>query len=791
MKKKLLVIMLVVLLVASMVVTVFACNGGKKEPTKNPSVTTPPADDEEEVTIGDALNAVLGGVDKTIYNVVGNTGTESYYAATIFVDALIADEGATNPTIDLGVEVDIKASLAQGDASKSAALIEVKNKDEVLVSLYAKGEVFYIGQQVAEGAEEMTWVKLQQVDGANLINGKLATMLFGALNDLQEAEPEYKKDEEGKYLDKDGNVTTDKSKYVQTNAILSDFEINKKGQGFLGKKIGSVMTIVNAVSLLFDVQENKTDAGTDYDISLLIEEIANLELGGILGMIGVQLDEDGNIKGLDKSLAGIIDTVCQYVLGQSLSDMLAGKEATGDVPEIKIAGGVNADGTLKNFGLSYEYTLAIEDPETEEINRTEVAIALGLKDVKVAQAADASFTPTDKGWETAQDVALNATMNIAAPGQNIDADIKLVLYPAVDMTFADDEYVSLNFANVAGYVQVKNNKDANPAFATVATIDQATEGAKGFKINFTKALAALGIDVTGLETDFFIPCDLTTIVNTAIRAPKEEAVAPANAAATTPETISGINTIANSIYALVNSLMAGGAFDIGAITGLIGPVMDVIPALGDTIAAVGSVDEQTGIATLDVAKVMEEAIAIIAGLDLTKELTFNGVGSDGQYAEKALSAWLANGEVFYGIAGIVNTIIYDNDEALRTEYATFEDYAKSADAFTAATAVELVNTVLGQDAFATNDLYAGLTITASGEGNLANNGASATVAINKNATELVSVGISFTLAGENKPATGADGGFAYADGTVLDSSTPEGLAALDDILEAMASRFLA
>lgn len=778
MKKKLLVIMLVVLLVASMVVTVFACNGGKKEPTKNPPVTnTPSEDDEEEVGIGDALTAVLGGVDKTLYNVVGNTGTESYYAATIFVDALIADEGATEPTIDLGVEVDIKASLAQGDASKSAALIEVKNKGDVLVSLYAKGEVFYIGQQVAEGAEEMTWVKLQQVDGANLINGKLAGMLFGALNGLQEAEPVYEKDEKGKD--------------VKVNTTIEDFELNKKGEGFLGKKIGSVMTIVGAVSLLFDVQENKTDAGTDYDISLLIEEIANLELGGILSMIGVQLDENGNIKGLDESLAGIIDTVCTYVLGQSLSDMLAGEEATGDVPEIKIAGGLNADGTLKNFGLSYEYTLAIEDPETEEINRTEVAIALGLKDVKVAQAADASFAPTDRGWETAQDVALNATMNIAAPGQEIDADIKLVLYPAVDMTFAQDEYVSLNFANVAGYVQVKNNKDANPAFATVATIDQATEGAKGFKINFTKALAALGIDTAGLETDFFIPCDLTTIVNTAIRAPKEEAVAPANAAATTPETISGINTIANSVYALVNSLMAGGAFDIGAITGLIGPVMDVIPALGDTIAAVGSVDEETGIATLDVAQVMEEAIAIIAGLDLTKELTFNGVGSDGQYAEKALSAWLANEEVFYGIAGIVNTIIYDNDEALRTVYATFEDYAKSADAFTAATAVELVNTVLGQDAFATNDLYAGLTITASGEGNLANNGASATVAINKNANELVSVGISFTLAGENKPATGADGGFAYADGTVLDSSTPEGLSALDDILEAMASRFLA
>lgn len=780
MKKKLLVIMLVVLLVASMVVTVFACNGGKKEPTKKPPVTNTPAeDDEEEVGIGDALTAVLGGVDKTLYNVVGNTGTESYYAATIFVDALIADEGATKPTIDLGVEVDIKASLAQGNASKSAALIEVKNKGEVLVSLYAKGEVFYIGQQVAEGAEEMTWVKLQQVDGANLINGKLAGMLFGALNGLQEAEPVYEKDEKGKD--------------VKVNTTIEDFEINKKGEGFLGKKIGSVMTIVGAVSLLFDVQENKTDAGTDYDISLLIEEIANLELGGILSMIGVQLDEDGNIKGLDKSLAGIIDTVCQYVLGQSLTDMLAGKEATGEVPEIKIAGGLNADGTLKNFGLSYDYTLAIEDPETEEINRTEVAIALGLKDVKVAQAADASFAPTDKGWETAQDVALNATMNIAAPGQNIDADIKLVLYPAVDMTFATDEYVSLDFANVAGYVQVKNNKDATPAFATVATIDQATEGQKGFKINFTKALAALGIDATALdlETDFFIPCDLTTLVNTAIRAPKEEAVAPANAAATTPETISGINTIANSIYALVNNLMAGGAFDIGAITGLIGPVMDVIPALGDTIAAVGSVDEQTGIATLDVAKLMEEAIAIIAGLDLTKDLTFNGVGSDGQYAEKALSAWLANEEVFYGIAGIVNTIIYDNDEALRTVYATFEDYAKSEDAFTAAIAVELVNTVLGQDAFTTSDLYAGLTITASGEGNIANNGASATVAINKNATELVSVGISFSLAGENKPATGADGGFAYADGTVLDSSTSEGLAALDDILEAMASRFLA
>ncbi len=778
MKKKLLVIMLVVLLVASMVVTVFACNGGKKEPTKNPPVTnTPSEDDEEEVGIGDALTAVLGGVDKTLYNVVGNTGTESYYAATIFVDALIADEGATEPTIDLGVEVDIKASLAQGDASKSAALIEVKNKGDVLVSLYAKGEVFYIGQQVAEGAEEMTWVKLQQVDGANLINGKLAGMLFGALNGLQEAEPVYEKDEKGKD--------------VKVNTTIEDFELNKKGEGFLGKKIGSVMTIVGAVSLLFDVQENKTDAGTDYDISLLIEEIANLELGGILSMIGVQLDENGNIKGLDESLAGIIDTVCTYVLGQSLSDMLAGEEATGDVPEIKIAGGLNADGTLKNFGLSYEYTLAIEDPETEEINRTEVAIALGLKDVKVAQAADASFAPTDRGWETAQDVALNATMNIAAPGQNIDADIKLVLYPAVDMTFATDEYVSLDFANVAGYVQVKNNKDATPAFATVATIDQATEGAKGFKINFTKALAALGIDTTGLETDFFIPCDLTTIVNTAIRAPKEEAVAPASAAATTPETISGINTIANSVYALVNSLMAGGAFDIGAITGLIGPVMDVIPALGDTIAAVGSVDEETGIATLDVAKVMEEAIAIIAGLDLTKELTFNGVGSDGQYAEKALSAWLANEEVFYGIAGIVNTIIYDNDEALRTVYATFEDYAKSEDAFTAAIAVELVNTVLGQEAFATNDLYAGLTITASGAGDIANNGASATVAINKNANELVSVGISFTLAGENKPATGADGGFAYADGTVLDSSTSEGLAALDDILEAMASRFLA
>ncbi len=776
MKKKLLVIMLVVLLVASMVVTVFACNGDKKEPTKKPPVTnnTPP---EDEVGIGDALTAVLGGVDKTLYDVVGNTGTESYYAATIFVDALIADEGATKPAIDLGVEVDIKASLAQGNADNSAALIEVKNKGEVLVSLYAKGEVFYIGQKVAEGAEEMTWVKLQQVDGANLINGKLAGMLFGALNDLQEAEPVYEKDEKGKD--------------VKVNTTIEDFEIDKKG-GFLGKKIGSVMTIVGAVSTLFDVQENKTDAGTDYDISLLIEEIANLDVGGLLKTFaGVNVDEEGNIEGLDPSLAGIIDTVCQYVLGQSLKDMLTGEEATGDVPEIKIAGGVNNDGSLKNFGLSYEYTLAIEDPETEEINRTEVAIALGLKDVKVAQAANVDFAPSDAGWETAQDVALNATMNIAAPGQNIDADIKLVLYPAVDMTFADDEYVSLNFANVAGYVQVKNNKDANPAFATVATIDQATEGAKGFKINFTNALAALGIDTTGLETDFFIPCDLTTIVNTAIRAPKEEAVAPASAAATTPETISGINTIANSVYALVNSLMAGGAFNIGAVTGLIGPVMDVIPTLGDTIAAVGSVDEQTGIATLDVAQVMEEAIAIIAGLDLTKELTFNGVGSDGQYAEKALSAWLANEEVFYGIAGIVNTIIYDNDEALRTEYATFEDYAKSADAFTAATAVELVNTVLGQDAFATNDLYAGLTITASGEGNLANNGASATVAINKNATELVSVGISFTLAGENKPATGADGGFAYADGTVLDSSTPEGKAALDDILEAMASRFLA
>ncbi|MBR6750792.1 MAG: hypothetical protein IKM01_00885 [Clostridia bacterium] len=785
MKKKLLVIMLVVLLVASMVVTVFACNGGKKEPTKKPPVTnnTPP---DDEIGIGDALTAVLGGVDKTLYDVVGNTGKESYYAATIFVDALIADEGATKPTIDLGVEVDIKASLAQGDADNSAALIEVKDKGKVLVSLYAKGEVFYIGQQVAKGAEEMTWVKLQQVDGANLINGKLAGMLFGALNDLQKAEREYKKDEEGNYLDKDGKITTDKSKYVEANAILSDFEITKKG-GFLGKKIGSVMTIVGAVSTLFDVQENKTDAGTDYDISLLIEEIANLEIGGLLPMIGVQLDEDGGIKGLDKSLAGIIDVVCQYVLGQSLTDMLAGKEATGDVPEIKIAGGLNNDGSLKNFGLSYEYTLAIEDPETEEINKTEVAIALGLKNVKVAQAANVDFAPSDAGWDKAQDVALNATMNIAAPGQNIDADIKLVLYPAVDMTFAD-EYVNLDFANVAGYVQVKNNKDATPAFATVATIDQATAGQKGFKINFTKALAALGIDTTGLETDFFIPCDLTTIVNTAIRAPKKEAVAPASAAATTPETISGINTIANSIYALVKS----GAFNIGAITGLIGPVMDVIPALGDTIAAVGSVDEETGVATLDVEKVMAEAIAIIAGLDLTKELTFNGVGSDGQYAEKALSAWLANGEVFYGIAGIVNTIIYDNDEALRTKYATFEAYAKSEDAFTAETAVALVNTVLGQeDAFATNDLYAGLTITASGAGDIANNGASATVAINKNTVELVSVGISFSLAGENKPTTGADGGFAYADGTVLDSSTPEGLAALDDILEAMASRFLA
>ena len=784
MKKKLLVIMLVVLLVASMVVTVFACNGGKKEPTKKPPVTNNTSD-EDEIGIGDALTAVLGGVDKTIYDVVGNTGTESYYAATIYVDALIADEGAAKPAIDLGVEVDIKASLAQGDASKSAALIEVKNKGKVLVSLYAKGEVFYIGQQVAEGAEEMTWVKLQQVDGANLINGKLAGMLFGALNDLQKAEREYKKDEEGNYLDKDGEITTDKTKYVEANAILSDFEITKKG-GFLGKKIGSVMTIVSAVSILFDVQENKTDAGTDYDISLLIEEIANLEIGGLLPMLGVQLDEKGNIKGLDESLAGIIDTVCQYVLGQSLTDMLAGKEATGDVPEIKIAGGLNADGSLKNFGLSYEYTLAIED------NKTEVAIGLGVKNVKVAQAANVDFAPSDAGWEDAEDVALNATMNIAVPGQDIDTDIKLVLYPAVDMTFAEDKYVSLDFANVAGYVQVKNNKDATPAFATVATIDQATAGKKGFKINFTKALAALGIDTTGLETDFFIPCDLTTIVNTAIRAPKEEAVAPANAAATTPETISGINTIANSVYALVNSLKAGGAFNIGAITGLIGPVMDVIPALGDTIAAVGSVDEETGVATLDVAQVMEEAIAIIAGLDLTKELEYSGVGSNGQYEEKALSAWLANGEVFYGIAGIVNTIIYKNDEALRTKYATFEAYAKSEDAFTAATAVALVNTVLGQeDAFATNDLYAGLTITASGEGDIANNGASATVAINKNATKLVSVGISFSLAGENKPTTGADGGFAYADGTVLDSSTPEGLAALDDILEAMASRFLA
>ena len=773
MKKKLLVIMLVVLLIASMVVMVVACNK-KPTPTPTPTPTTP--NTEDEVSLKDVLNEVIGGVDKTIYEVVGNEGTESYYAATIYVDALVEEEGAAKPMVDLGVEIDIKASLAQENAAKSAALIEIKNDGEALVSVYAKGEVFYIGQNAA-GADDMTWVKLQQVDGANLINGKLAEMLFGALNDLQKAEPEYKKDENGNYLDKDGKVTTKKTEYVQTNATLADFKIDKKG-GFLGKKVGSILGLIGAVETLFDIQENKTADGTDYEISLLIEEIANLNVGELLKTFAkVNVDEDGNIEGLDPSLANIIDTVCQYVLGQSLKDMLTGKEAKGDVPEIKIVGGLNNDGTLKNFGLSYDYTLEVEGADPME-----VAIALGVKNVKVAQAANVDFAPSDAGWEDAEDIALNAEMNITVPGKNIDADVKLVLYPALDLTFAEDKYVSFDFANVAGYVQVKNNKDATPAYATVATVDQATAGAKGFKINFTKALEALGIDATGLETDFFIPCDLADILNTAIR----PQAGPDSAATLDQGTIGGINTIANSVYALVNNLMAGGAFDIGAVTGLIGPVMDLIGGI-DTDALIGALITEDG--ELDVEQVMAEAIAIIAGLDLTKDVKFSGVDATGAYvADKALTEWLANANVFYGIAGIVNTIIYDGSDELKATYADYAAYAVSADAVTAAQIVEWVNSTIGQDAFATNDLYADLTIAAGGAGDIANNGAEATVAIKKAGEELVSISFKFSLAGENKPATGADGGFAYADGTY--ANTADSVAGLQAILDALETRFL-
>ena len=737
--------------------------------------TPTPDDDAEEVTIGDALTAVLGGVDKTIYEVVGNEGTEGYYAATIFVDAFVAEEGAANAMVDLGVEIDIKASLKQGNAAKSAALIEIKNDGEALVSVYAKGEVFYIGQNAA-GADDMTWVKLQQVDGANLINGKLAEMLFGLLADMQaETEPEYLKDEEGNYLNDKGEVTTKKAEYVQTNTLFSDFELNKKGQGFLGKKIGSVMSIVNAVGILFDVQENKTTNGTDYDISLLIEEIANLDLGGILGMIGVKVDENGTIEGLG-DLGGIVDTVCTFVLGQSLTDMLAGKEATGDVPEIKIVGGLNNDGTLRKFGLSYAYTLVSEETEPMVVD-----IALGVKDVKVAQAANVDFAPSDAGWEDAEDVALKAEMNITVPGKNIDADVKLVLYPALDLTFAADEYVSFDFANVAGYVQVKNNNDTTPAYATIATVDQASAD-KGFKVNLAAALAALNIDATGLETDYFIPCDLADILNTAIRPQVEE---PANAAVLDQGTIGGINTIANSVYALVSNLMNGGAFDIGAITGLIGPAMDLIEGI-DVEALIEALVTEDG--ELNVEQVMAEAVAIIAGLDLTKDVKFSGVAADGLYAEKTLTEWLANSNVFYGIAGIVNTIIYDGSEELKATYADYEAYALSADAITAAQIVAWVNNTIGQDAFATNDLYADLTVAAGGTLDIVNNGAGATVAIKK-AGVLVSISFSFSLAGENKPATGADGNFAYADATVVDTYV-DGTDALLEVVDALKLYFV-
>lgn len=725
MKRKTLIVLLVLLLVGILAFTVFACND--KKPPNNPGTDTPGGDgpgpddenppEDETYAIVEALPKLVTGLDKVAATVGDiNEGKAAYLGADIGLNF-----GVTADGLDVAADLDLslKVSVDEDTATNNWALIGLKSDNKEVAQLFIHAEeknkeVIYI-KEALTGNDN--WKRLSVLDTSDsdltglfttpggvepdanyndegvagfdtetgyhhVYSGGLIGRLFGLIDVMTNgtkvgeeymfAKPVYKTEGTGDdehevfvgYAPEGGAPVID----FTADSPIGDLEIMEGS---------SINDIVGLVGLLGETVDGALHAEAYDNGNRYVATLNRAGIGDLIGGLTGTFDLGDLVKTLEK-----LNPVLRLVLGMEVKD---GKfdvlkyDDPDDAPVLDIEFSVDPE-TAALTDLSIDFS-------NGDIEGMGIKLGLALSNIVLSNKSKAPETET----AGVEDLGINLDLEAKLPAWPKAATIAVSIDPKAVIGFDSDGYVQVDLSGIAGHATF--NGDLIAEYTTNG--DQ-----KGFAITLKPVYEFIAKDQTGDLRDqvYFIPCDLESIINNAIKPS-----APASAETIQNAALADENKLSGTLGTLIETIQAlsqPNADILGGIGNIIGPALtnsnsivkmllaeittgDAItfdPELGEDVTTSASV-------TVNASALVEFAMGenLLGGAGFDKLLNIqlydfsaaqDAVSEEDIAAANTKKALTLDG-IFEGdIIEVALDLIYTAMYEGQTTYTTFVDFAK-------------------------------------------------------------------------------------------------------------------
>lgn len=660
MKRKTLIVLLVLLLVGILAFTVFACNDNNKKPDK-PGTDTPGGDgpgpddenppEEETYAIVEALPKLVTGLDKVAATVGAiDSGKAAYLGADIGLNFGVTAEG-----LDVAADLvlSLKVSVDEDTAANNWALIGLKSDKKDVAQLYIHAE---------EADKEVIYIK-EALTGSN--NWKVLSVLDASEN------PELEGLFTGSNYGLIGKLFGLISGLAANETFPIDFDAASPIGGLEIMEGSTINSIVSLVGLLGEVVDGALHAEAFDNGNRYVATLNRAGIGDLIGGLMGSFDLGDLLTTLEK-----LNPVLRLVLGMEVKEgkfNVLDYDDPADAPVLDIEFSVDPD-TAALTDLSIDFA-------NGDIEGMGITLGLALSNIVLSDESSEAPTVETAGAEA---LGINLALQAKLPAWPTGAAIAVSINPNAVIGFDADGYVQVDLDDIAGHATFNNT-----TIAEYTTYNSKT----GFAINLKPAydfIAPLetGVSATDLRDKvYFIPCDLESIINNAIKPSTPASAETIQNAAFADGTENETGTLGTLIDA-IKALSKPGADILGGIGNIIGPALtdsnSIVKLLlaeitkGDSITfdpeLGGEIDDEI-IITLDAPALVEFAMGknLLGGAESQINITLYDASNPASGKQPITLSEIFEGDLVDVIIDLVYTVMFENYQKTNPE-ATFDGY---------------------------------------------------------------------------------------------------------------------
>lgn len=659
MKRKTLIVLLVLLLVGILAFTVFACND--KKPPNNPGTDTPGGDgpgpddenppEDETYAIVEALPKLVTGLDKVAATVGDiNEGKAAYLGADIGLNFGVTAEG-----LDVAADLvlSLKVSVDEDTFANNWALIGLKSDKKDVAQLYIHAEA---------ANKEVIYIK-EAFTGSN--NWKVLSVLDASEN------PELEGLFTGSNYGLIGKLFGLISGLAANETFPIDFDAASPIGGLEIMEGSTINSIVSLVGLLGEVVDGALHAEAFDNGNRYVATLNRAGIGDLIGGLMGSFDLGDLLTTLEK-----LNPVLRLVLGMEVKEgkfNVLDYDDPADAPVLDIEFSVDPE-TAALTDLSIDFA-------NGDIEGMGITLGLALSNIELSDESKAPETET----ANAEDLGINLALAAKLPAWPTGgATIAVSINPNAVIGFDADGYVQVDLDDIAGHATFNNT-----TIAEYTTYNSKT----GFAINLKPAydfIAPLetGVSATDLRDKvYFIPCDLESIINNAIKPSTPASAETIQNAAFADGTENETGTLGTLIDA-IKALSQPGADILGGIGNIIGPALtdsnSIVKLLlaeitkGDSITfdpALGAEIDDEIIITLDAPALVEFAMGknLLGGAESQINITLYDASNPASGKQPITLSDIFKGDLVDVIIDLVYTVMFENYQKTNPE-ATFDGY---------------------------------------------------------------------------------------------------------------------